>query len=182
MYEYHVTVRDGDISKFKDWCCMNQVKPLLIDLHRVEGAGMQKQLQFTYRSCYFNDEAVKELAVKLEADGFNICRIKCEADDPGRTVVLYWESHGLITLTSSQISKLRSIIPTFAHLSNNAFKKQVDGQLSYWITIRHKDADVVDLYINAVNIILSSNNFGLVSFKIEAVLKDTNGELDDGWK
>ena len=39
MYEYHVTVRDGDISKFKDWCCMNQVKPLLIDLHRVEGAG-----------------------------------------------------------------------------------------------------------------------------------------------
>lgn len=182
MYEYHVTVAGGDADKFKDWCCMNQVKPLLIDLQRVEGAGMQKQLQFTYRSCYFNDVIVKELAVKIENDGFKVCRVKCEADDPGRAVVLYWESHGLVTMATSNIAKLRVILPDFAHLSNNAFKKQVDGMVSYWITIRHASEEVIDLYINAVNIILNNNGFGLVNFKVEAVLKDTNVQLDAGWK
>ena len=184
MYEYHITVA-GDADRFVDWCHMNQVKPLFIDLTEIKGKGLQKQLQCTFRSCSHDDPRAQEYKDSLFSKGFEVLRVKCETHPESDILIerndwpIYWEAHGYIL--TNEIIRLKALLPGWAKISFNRFSAQQGGKNKYWITVRHSDWQVVDLYLNALHIILSNNNFRVNEFKMEAVLIDTNKELDDGW-
>jgi len=180
MYEYHITVT-GDLQKFKTFCILFNVKPLLIDLKKT---GLQNQLQCTFHSKEANLLRLTLLCDYLKNAGFYLLRTKTEVEYNPNLKCEYYEAHVLATLDIPDVNKfselLKKNIPE-SKISSNVLKSRDDGKVDYWITIRSINHKVFIRLCEDLYHFLQVSGIQFGNLKKELVLVDTNTGLDEGW-
>lgn len=183
--EMHITVKEGDITLFKDHCKFLGIKPILIETERGNNFGEQlmtssKCDRGDFMSQFFDifDNFVKK--------GYEIIRLKIEKypseikDDD----FIYYESHLRLKLEKGFN---RSILIKLCkennfHLSKNIFKRgeEFDYQM---ITYRDHDIELVPFKekINQMVKILDSFDIVHDKIEIEECIYDSNISIDHSW-
>jgi NTP pyrophosphatase (non-canonical NTP hydrolase) len=208
-YEIHITVdaQNINIEQFKKACQNIEVKPIVLDLE-----NENKLIKDVMTSSVFmgnNSEAIREverISNELKAFGFNVVREKVETVPwhpaaPSRknnnNVMpqnCYFECHFGINLKEAKekqilllcITYLKSEFGLDVHLSNNFFKKNLDGSFKIMATYRSYK-DQYEQFKNQVDLLekelKSYNNNGFMIDKpiIEFSVYDTKVSHDKEW-
>ncbi len=198
-FESHITIKLNNkmaLNNFQKLCQELQVKCLLIELP-IEVNNFQPMTSLYHRGNFekvFNE--VTSIAQRIMNNGFQVIRVKIEALITNISVPItneeaqkfpnnYFEFHVLVELSSQEeMERLKRICEKHqAHLSQNAFKKSLNGLNQHFVTMRlyqtgRKMAKTQFLLLLNE---LRKENFRLSNQLQEYIVYDNNISLDAGW-
>lgn len=196
FYEIHITVEQGNLSKFKEDCSELGVKPILLDLY-IDNHKPIKDLMTSSKHKADDTSIIIEaekIADALKERGYNIVRVKIETvpwhpSAPSRDNLKffakgqYFESHLAIKYHSEDYDKLVGIVDKLdLHLSKNILK--TEGEIkTIMATMRWYDGVIEDFRntLSECKTLIEFNNFDVEKEIIEFTLFDSRIEHDELW-
>ncbi|HVX24535.1 MAG TPA: hypothetical protein VG992_04315 [Candidatus Saccharimonadales bacterium] len=203
-YEFHVTVEAGQtpVDRFRELCQELGAKAIVLDLGVNSGRKLEDYMTSS-RGMLPSDQAafdeVERIAVGLAEHGCHVIRKKIETapwhpaapqdDATPMPAGSYFEAHLATRVDEQKVSDLRDFVlahttETPLHLSRNAFKQAVDGELVMMATLRHYEGGYPTFRaaVEQAIDVLASGGYELEKTPItEFALYDTNVHQDDAW-
>lgn len=190
LFELHLTASEADHDRLDGWieaCKQVEIKPLLIELDK--GAHRKQMMMAAVFEVDSVDQAFAEsnsmISYFEKLWDFEIIREKLEVplDHAAGLDVAYYEMHvkALLTEHDARFVKMASNAGE-AHASRNLLKETDDGRQKWYLTRRtyfHNMYDSSEIFDESYAEIIRV--LPTVRMEREAVLLDTNPELDLGW-
>jgi len=178
MYEFHVTVKNNNVEKFKKHCEKLKIKPIIIDTY------VGEQVMTSSISKNIND--IDNIVTSIKKYNYEILRIKVEKQplDTIDTEHIYYESHIRLKLPLNfPEDVLKPLCLKYKlHKSRNIFK--VDEKFKYrMLTYRDYGKDLLN-FKNHIDIVKNNLNvMGILYDKIEVeeCIFDSNINIDNKW-
>lgn len=199
-YEFHITVENVDKSKFINFCKLEKIKPIILDLQNKDGKKIFEDVMTSHHKIFKSDEeAIQELNIvteKLLNEGFNVVRKKIEADIKHQNIPTYknnkkfikgnyLESHLNVKIKNKDnLEKLKKIAKKFhIHLSQNMFKVNKDKTFTIMLTYRDGTVRLEDFQKKLKTIIdeITINKMEIEKEIIEYAIFDTKIDWDKKW-
>jgi hypothetical protein len=122
-----------------------------------------------------------ELALALQRQGMKLLRLKIEGKPEANSDALYFEAHFKVELDDGKESELQPLARELGvHLSRSAFARSA-GKQQRFLTARQCTLAGALASFERVESTLISRGWRVLSVDREAVLYDSNLELDEGW-
>lgn len=193
-FEIHITVKEGDLTKFKETCASVGVKPLLLHL-QTELDGIIPDLMTSSIIIGRNSDAmdhVEKVKTTLETAGFEVVRSKIEAapwhpmaptENNKMPKDCYFECHFAVKIIDR--GPLESYVRNINRLkiSRNPFKKHEDGQQTVMITYRDYVAGrpLFETTVKTIKDDMIAMGFNVDKTIIEFSVFDTKVSHDKKW-
>jgi hypothetical protein len=195
LYEFHITLKNVDKTNFTNFCKINNIKPIVLDIQKKDGLKMYEEVMTSSTKRLKNDHEaikyIKELSNKLKHQGFSIIREKIEAESTHNDVDKlisgkYLESHlNVLVRTSTDLQHLSNVcIKHDCHLSKNINKVTKNGSI---IMVTYRDSVKLAIFKNKLNAIINdiksipSNSINIEKEVIEYAIYDSNLDYDKLW-
>ena len=199
-FESHITIQANNktaLSIFQQLCQELKVKCLLIELP--EGINNFQPMTSLYHKGSYERVLIEvnSLAELIREQGFKVTRVKIEALITNNLVPIndeeakklpesnYFEFHVLVNLLNKEaMEQLKAICREHqAHLSQNAFKKSVEGIKQYFVTMRlyKVGKQTAKAHFSKLLTELKQQGFKLSNRLQEYIIYDSNTLLDTGW-
>lgn len=198
-FESHITIKLNNttaLSNFQKLCQHLQVKCLLIELPM--GVNTFQPMTSLYHRGSFESvfNEVTSMAQRIMNNGFQVIRVKIEALISNLNIPIsdeeakkfpnnYFEFHVLVELpTQNEVERLKIICEKHqAHLSQNAFKKSLNGVKQYFVTMRFYETgkSIAKSRFSMLLNELKKEQFSLSNQLQEYIVYDSNISLDAGW-
>lgn len=200
IFEAHITVaplNEAKLTEFQLFCAVNNLKPIQIELARGDFA-LQQMTASVYEG-NFSDvlTEVKQMAVLLGRQGFEVKRVKLEASpfNEGLPAHLgevkqhptenYFEHHLKLMLPNGDVQESLYMIcqKHHAHLSRNAFKQYQEGVQERFVTLRHYalGRQEAEAALHNLKDELTENGFQILKTITEYCVYDDHVGLDLNW-
>lgn len=195
-YEIHVTVKTNEINKFIEECGAIGVKPIVLDLQKLDGSGAIQDVMTSSKVTGNDNDAFVEMtrvSESLQNKDFNVVRKKVETV-PWHPKALvhdenseegYFETHIPIVVNRDELDSLRTVSRCLsAHMSRNPFKETNDGRIVQMLTLRKScNSELFKTWFKKTLLNLE-RNYGFYCQKvpdIEYALYDSNVQHDAVW-
>jgi NTP pyrophosphatase (non-canonical NTP hydrolase) len=200
-FEIHVTIkRPENINSYVEFCKSIEVKPIVLDLQNGGGTVMKDVM--TSSKHYGDNTSVlnecERISKELKTAGYNVIRKKIECvpwhpkaprrfeNNPVMPKDCYFESHIGVTIDNEekQIESLDAIsFMHQCHLSQNFFKKNIDGTYVIMLTYRDYEGTLEDFNEKIEQIKSSLDEYDLKYEKVitEFSIYDTKISHDSEW-
>lgn len=194
-FETHLTVAAARAADLRDWADRNGLKFHYIVLARGT-TPVQPMVTHRGRGTVGAQLAhARELAARLETEGFAVTRTKLEAAPQNADVPqsdadavhpeCYFEHHVKLLLPAgADLGALAALaVPHGAHLSRNARRERGDGRHERFVTQRCYAVGAVTARarLGALTAALSAAGLHIESCEQEYVVFDSRPEVDAGW-
>lgn len=202
-YEAHVTVKlngsDEETQRFIDVCKSIGVKPIVLNLATKAETSIV-DVMTSSKHIGNNSSAhahVIDVASKLSAHAFDVCRLKLETvpwhpmapkDGESMPTNTYFETHVPFVLPNeSVVPVLRRAVYDLGipqlHMSTNVFKRNEDGSCVQMVTYRRNDCGRESFLIDVEHIVsvLTRADWTVGKYHTEFALYDTNVSHDALW-
>lgn len=192
LFELHLTTRpDVQLADWIGFCNRTKIKPLDIRLHP-EGHAHGRQIMMA--AVYEGDtvgalEWAVNLQDQMDASGFPIIRTKLEvpldksAEFQDR--VRYYETHVKCAVKPDDVDHVVEYLTGYGWMASfNALYRSDHGYEKWYFTRRYYEPSYLNAaaeFHRAFGIDFQSLHFGAVRMESEAVLIDSNPNLDKGW-
>lgn len=199
-FESHITVNAESytqVERFRQLCAEMELKSIVIELAR--GVSRTQPMTATHHQGSLESvlAEVQSIAQAFERHGFNVARVKLEADPDNNGVphtdaeasllpaTNYFEFHVLVILTGlSELSALGELCAQHdVHLSSNAFKRLPEGKAQRFVTMRLYGVgrNRAAALFERLSSDLEKAGYRIARAVREYVVYDTNLLLDAGW-
>lgn len=182
-HEVHLTVELGGQSPelLSEWARVQGCRFLHVLL---ESGAHSSQPMLSWRQAGGIDAALERAAnveQALGGHGVTLARIKIEAPLESVADARYFEAHFKIEIEDGRLSELHGLAQELgAHLSRNA-RTRHQGKQERFVTARYGSREAALAGFERLEIALSAQSFSILSVDREAVVYDSNLELDAGW-
>ena len=200
-YEIHVTVKNPNISLFKDICHKIGVKPIVLDLQNKQGDVVDGDVMTSSKISTDNKGALAEcerIVNELSVNGFSVVRQKIETVPwhPAAPRLIdynvigsmpkdcYFECHFNVITTNDKLDHLTNLCEDMGcHRSRNILKKHDDNLVTIMVTKRDynttyekfkKDIDIIESYFER-------HSYNIEKTIIEFSVYDTKIDHDASW-
>ena len=196
-YEIHVTVNTGEIDRFRRFCKIIDVKPIVLDLQTLSQESVMQDVMTSSVHLGNNTSAVQTanaIKAELEQAKFPVVRVKIETVPwhpaaPQESTDLmpadcYFESHLAVITSSDRKGKLNTIACEYnAHLSKNVFKVIDESNYVQMMTVRWYQGTYAEFDQMVERFIqdLKQNGFDVDKKIVEFSMYDTRVAHDSTW-
>lgn len=183
LFEAHVTVEGENVSRWQEFCHERSVKPVLIQLSRGKFPTQLMCTAMHHGNEVSADDMVGQLMFDAKQAGFNCLRAKLErplydVSDPDAE---YAECHIKLLLNAEQSSVVHRVEEPGIFLSESLLG--VTPPVRKWYLTARTDANDVNITQGYFDEVLDrvKSRAPVVRMESEAVVYDTNPDLDSGW-
>lgn len=191
IYEFHVTLQNANKEKFKSFCSVLKVKPIILDIQQKDSKSIYEEVMTSSTENFKTDLEAKKhldyLVKKLKEQSFEVIREKIECEPTHKDINKclqnkYLEAHLNVFVKNDQtLENVTSICKNYnVHLSRNVNKQLENG---FTIMITYRENVKLKIFKHKLNkIIKEIKQFHNIEKEvIEYALFDSNLNYDTQW-